>query len=542
MPRALWLLIWLQLSGWLRYVFLNLTTVKGATLALLGLAVFIPWLLGALLAPARSGMDPAQLRTFAPPALLAYCLLNVLVAAPDSSLYFTPAEVGMLFAAPFSRRQLLAYRLTTTALVGLPATVLLAAVMRPHAGSFLSALVGSALVFAFINLFAVAVRLSVASIGVQLFRWGRRIVLAIAVFIGLAFLVASRFGAASELSAKRIEDLSQSAAWKIATLPFSWFVETFLARSAWPDLAAFASFCLLINLLLLAIVFGLDSLSLESAAAASARLYDRIQRLRGKQAIAETEPRGDYRFSIPSLPRLGGVGPIVWRQLTIAVRNPIRLAVLALPFAVFLLGPLVTSRQDAQRSESLLPLLGMGTIWLTFFLTALVPFDFRGDIDRLAVLKTLPLAAWRLTLGQLAAPVLLVSSMQLLILAALPLIEPGAAGMAATAAIFVLPSNFLLFAVENLLFLLFPVRLTAANPGDFQAIGKNVLFMTARMLTLFAAAAAAAAAGFLAYAISGSQRGGWAIACLVLIGAGVCLVPLIALAFRAFDVGRDTPA
>ena len=55
----------------------------------------------------------------------------------------------------------------------------------------------------------------------------------------------------------------------------------------------------------------------------------------------------------------------------------------------------------------------------TVFLTAMLPFDFRGDVDRMAYLKTLPLPPWRLAVGQVVAPVLIVTLLQWLVLAVL---------------------------------------------------------------------------------------------------------------------------
>ena len=49
-------------------------------------------------------------------------------------------------------------------------------------------------------------------------------------------------------------------------------------------------------------------------------------------------------------------------------------------------------------------------------LTPLLTFDFRGDIDRIDLLKALPLPAWRMALGQLLAPTLLLTAVQLLVI------------------------------------------------------------------------------------------------------------------------------
>ncbi len=46
-----------------------------------------------------------------PPALFAFTLLFVFTSAGEAAVYFTPAEVDFLFAAPFTRRELLYYKL-----------------------------------------------------------------------------------------------------------------------------------------------------------------------------------------------------------------------------------------------------------------------------------------------------------------------------------------------------------------------------------------------------------------------------------------------
>ena len=69
------------------------------------------------------------------------------------------------------------------------------------------------------------------------------------------------------------------------------------------------------------------------------------------------------------------------------------------------------ARQLRDEQENVLLVLAPVAVWLTLFLTTMLPFDFRGDIDRLALLKTLPLPPWRLAIGQLLAPVLLMTAL-----------------------------------------------------------------------------------------------------------------------------------
>ncbi len=54
---------------------------------------------------------------------------------------------------------------------------------------------------------------------------------------------------------------------------------------------------------------------------------------------------------------------------------------------------------------------------LTLLLTRMVAFDFRGDLDSMDWLKSLPLRPISITLGQLATPVLLLTAIQYIFLA-----------------------------------------------------------------------------------------------------------------------------
>jgi hypothetical protein len=326
------------------------------------------------------------------------------------------------------------------------------------------------------------------------------------------------------------------------TQPLSWFVEAFLADSP-AALARYAALAAGVNAALLGLVYLLDANHLEASALASARAYARLQRLRGRDVPDEVAGGGrGVRFGLPPLPRLGGVGPVLWRQLTTALRNPLRLITLAVPVALVLAGVATGPERDEPEAVLLVPVLVGSVLLLPTLLANVVPFDFRGDVDRMAALKALPLSAWRLTLGQVAAPVIVVSGVQWLALTVLGrLLQSDDASLAAAAALAV-PINFLVFGVENLLFLLFPTRLHGGTPGDFQALGRSVLLLAARVVVLGAAAVAAGAAAFVLLLVTGSAAAALGAAWLVLAAAGAVVVPFVALAFEAFDVARDVPA
>jgi hypothetical protein len=512
----------------------------------------------ALLAPdGGARIDPETLRRNGPAFLVAYCLMNVFVTSGERAIYFSPGEVNFLFAGPFGRREILGYKILLTLLVSLPSTLIVAALVRVHSTWFPAAYVAILLAVLFQQLFGMAVNLIVTSIGARAFsRWRRVLLGVLVVLVAVAFVRAS--GPVRGWHPREIvAHMAAAPTWQAALVPLRWFFDTFLAERL-PDLLLYGSLALSVDLVLLGIVFALDANYLEAAAASSARIYSQIQRFR-RGGMAAAGRGGKARFSLPALPYLGGIGPLLWRQLTTASRGLGRLAfVLALIGAVIVLPILSRGEDDEVRAPGAV-LAGL-VVWLTVFLTHLVPFDFRGDVDRIATLKTLPLVAWRLTLAQLLAPVLLVTATQWAVLAAAAAFQSRDEAMMLTIAAFAPPFNFLLFALENLLFLRFPMRVMASAPGDFQAVGRNLLFMFAKLATLVTVGIGAALVGVLAglstrlvlgfaafgfeheEAFSIAQTTGLAAAWIVVSLSGLAFVPLVAWSFNAFDVTRDTPS
>jgi hypothetical protein len=567
---ALWLLIRLQIKGWFRSFGRNLRTVKGALLALLGLLFFLSWI-GSVLPylfmperdPGGSGENymAVDLRLYGPPVLLLFCLAQVLLSTGERAIYFTPAEVNFLFSGPFSRRQILGYKITVLLLLGLLSTVFLTVVMRPHARSLLTAFLGVALTTTFIQLFRMFVSLSAITLGTSLYSRGRKLAFLALVLLAAAVVVQTGWPAARVGWRQWLEEVRDTWSWQAVTLPFRSFIEVFLSRRLWPDLILSTGAGLAVNLALLGGIFALDAQYLETAATSSERTYAALQRLRRGGLAAAGPVGGKVRFRLPMFPFWGGVGPIFWRQLTTALRTLGRLAGAFTVFVVSLIGPLLFITFQDKNPWALGPELGVPALVMTVLLSPLVPFDFRGDIDRMAFLKTLPLRPWWIALGQVLTPVLLATVLQWVLLVAIGLLAgwrhyelTGVVldadtfrhhGAIAWAACFFYapPINFLVFGLENVVFLLFPTRVMAASPGDFQAMGRNIVYTLFKMFTLGMVAFAATLTGVLAYFLTGESfvaavAAGWP----VVLAAGVGMIPLVGLAFYWFDVGRDTPA
>lgn len=547
MNAALWLLIGLQVRGWLRYLLRSLRTLRGALLALVGLAVFVLWLLAILLTPRpSSGMFGHDLRDTGPALLLLYCFLNVFFSTGERSIYFPPAEVNLLFPGPFGRRELLGYKIVSTLIISLPSALFLSLLLRASSSWLAAAFAGMLLLVLFMQLFGMTLNLLAVRIGASLYTRGRKIAAALIILFAAAFLLHVGGSPRQWQAQEVLRKLLEAPAWKIVSWPLRSFFDAVTAEHLWPDLAQAIALGTLVNLFLVGVIFALDAQYLEAAATASARIYARIQRLRrGGMGSGEGLRRGGTaRLSLPMPPWLGGIGPLAWRQLTTAARGADRLLLLLVLLGVAMGAPVLAALRDEQ--ENVLFVLAAVALWLTLFLTRMLPFDFRGDIDRLALLKTLPLSPWRLAVGQLLAPVLLMTALQGIGLGVVVWTSPRSDWLwpaCLACALYIPPINFLLFALDNLLFLLFPTRLMAATPGDFQTLGRNVLFLVVKAAVLGMVCMVAGIVGVVVYWQLGESFVLAALAAWpVVVLSAAALVPMLAWAFTIFDVGRDTPA
>jgi Putative ABC exporter len=536
--RALWFLLGLQLRGWLRFGTRSLKTVKGVLLALVGLGVFALWLVSLFLTEGTPAYTREKILEYGPVGLLLYCLLNVVSTSGERAVYFSPGEVNFLFPAPFGRRELLAYKLALSFIFSLPTTLFMTFVFQIYAHSFTAAFVGLLLTFQFMQLFVIVVNLAASAAGARLFTFGRRATATALILLagGVAWrvgLLPGRAGAADWLRAAVHTDV-----WQVVSQPLRYYFDAFLSENLWPDLAWNGLLALLVDVVLLGVVFGMDAQYMEASVSASARIYARIQRMRRVGPGAARDGRA--LFSLPMAPYWGGAGPIFWRQMTTASRGAGRLLLAVATFTIALTA-VWTAASHEDETAAFLALVSIAALLLAI-LTVLAPFDFRGDVDQMALLKTLPAPAWRLALGQVLTPVLIFTLIQWAALAVVQWFTDRPAPLLLAAAAFAPVYNFLLFSVENLLFLIFPTRVAATTPADLQAMGRNVLSQFAKMLGMGGAGVVAAVAGVLVYLLTGFNM--WAAATAAWLAAALCaaaLVPLMGLAFRAYDVSRDAP-
>jgi hypothetical protein len=167
-------------------------------------------------------------------------------------------------------------------------------------------------------------------------------------------------------------------------------------------------------------------------------------------------------------------------------------------------------------------------------------FDFRSDLENMENFKALPVSSWKLVAGQLAAPVLLTSLVELLLLCSAAIFLDGAPRTIAIGLVaFIVPFNMLLYGLENTLFLLFPTPLVPVGRVDFDFLGRTLVEFAVKTTLLISGCGLAAAAGMLV--LNATDRSWLAFALVAwfsLLVIALLTVPVLSWAFKRFNVSR----
>jgi len=543
MDPALWLLAILKLKAFLRKAGKTLRTAKGIGLTLVGLLVFVPWAVSLTFAPAEAtGFDPATVRRFGPLVLLGFAVLTLLLSTGERALFFSPAEIAFLFSGPFTRRGLLAYKVVGLVWGVLFSSIFMLLAFLRASRNPMASYLAIVLMMLFFQFFAMAVGLASSTVAVLATGFRRRFVLGFLLVLAAGTLASTGIGILDLPPAEALRRVEASPILRAAVAPLKPFVLAYAAERTWPDLVGWGTACLAMVAAMVAVVFAIDTQYMEAVAASSSRMYAKLQRMqRGGVLAAGGATARTARLRLGMFPWWGGVGPTLWRQMTTALREPIRVAIVAV--AVLLPAGFALARTGDVPGEAVVFFAQGFALWMSIFLSPLIAFDFRGDLDRMEGLKSLPIAPAALAIGEVLTPVLIFAVPQWVGIGLLSIRLGGLEVESWGAAAMVLPATFLLFGIENLLFLLFPTRSIAANPGDFAAFGRQILLILGKVagatLTIGAAVAVKLGAEYLlGVGRSAATVAGVAVA----FGFAASLVPLLAFAFERYDVARDTPA
>lgn len=521
----------LQARAVLRRAWRGLRTVKGAVLAALGLGIFMLWLVpAAVVATQAPRVDSQLVRDYGPLALLILTVSSA-IAGGDKAIAFTPAEVNFLFPAPFTRRQLLVYKLSKAAAGSVLLALLLSLAMRRFSPWWPAAFVGATLALLLVSLCTTAAGLLRQSVAARLFTPMRQ-----AVAYGLLLTVAGVTALVIARGAPVVESatlLVRAPAARLFLAPFQPFARAYVADDAF-ELFAWGSAALLIVAAMFLLVMRLDADYLEAAAAAGERAYEQSERVRRGEWMPGVGLAGT-RAHVPPFPFLAGAGPVAWRQLTTLLRRSTKLLFVAVVCIAGTVPILLIARRSPNAQGAIIPAVG----WLTILLVGALRFDFRGDIDQMPWLKSLPLRPLPLTAGQLVVPTAGLVLFHLAACAGVFIALPPLRQPVFLAAALALPLDLLLVAIENLTFLLFPHR--PGPPAELGQLGRQMVLIVLKLLITAVACGIAGGCAAVIFAVSGSLTAAVAVAVVVLGVEAMALVPLIGLAYSRYDPISDTP-
>ena len=543
MDRSLRLLMALRFKATARGWGKSVRRPQGiVVVVMLGLLV-VPWFIYMIAFVKADAPPPVDLiRLHGPLALMVLTVGMLLFSAGEQALYYSPSEVTFLFAGPFGKRQLLAYKLVTTVFLVLSASFFFTPSARMMAPSIGSAFVGSTSFLLFIQLLQIAIGLGANTLGALAWSRGRRIAGAVVVvLVGLALTQWGRELSESGFLAA-LNRLETSPVTSALLAPFRPFVLAFTAQRP-GQLAWWGLISLGIDGAMVALIFALDASYLEVAASASARRFAKVQRMMAGGGGVRGGGRkvGRFGFRPPEAPWWGGVGPNLWRQSTMALGSPGRLLLVASLLCFY---PMLLSFMNSRSplpGPTILYVCEVSVLAMSFAISGLLPYDFRGDVDMMEELKALPIAPDRVALGQILTPVLVTSALQTFGLVSALIPVSGVSPWHWAILAFLPPVNLMFFAIENVLFLWYPSRM-AAGQVDLMAVGRQMLFTFGKMAGLLAGLALAGLVGALAYwATGGSIPVVVVFAWLAAMASALALVPLVGVAFARFDVARDVP-
>jgi hypothetical protein len=515
-------------------------TAPGLAFLVLGILVFMFWITPLLLVgTGLPKLEASSIATMAGPGLLSACILTIILG-DDKVLRFAPAEVDFLFPGPFTRRELMSYKLFENVVGASFAALFFFVWIVPHVPLALAAYWGAFQGLLFIQLFQVVATLSGQTIMARVQTINR-----LWIIVGLAILVAlivwqSTLWLTTPSTGGLWQSFRESPGGTILLAPFDVFGQT-MAAANYLDLLVWGGTALGINVVLLSLILRLDQFYVEAALASSQRFLAIMQRFRRGGVLSVWG--SPLRYRVPSFGRVAGLGPVAWHQLTAAARSVPTLLSLGAVILFVIIAPQFLFERAGQVSGGTIGITA-AVIQMTIIFTLMLQFDFRSDLDQLEWLKTMPVSPMAVAAGQLVVPVLLGTLVQggLILGLAVSSEDPLFRALLFSMVPFVLPLNLLLFALENYLFLVYPTRSMGFRPGDFQGLIRQVVLFVVKLALMFVAGLLASLSGVMLYLGTHSVLAGVVTGWTVLLLMALALVPLVGRAYDRFDPSTDRPA
>ncbi len=536
---ALLLLLRLNMRAMFRRIWRGAQTTRGALLTLFTVVFFSLMLLPSVIASFNQEQpELGNLIEFLPLMLLGYFVASLITSGGDRAIYFSPSEIDFLFSGPFSRRELLAYKI----LVFLVSSLVMAGIMSiafiSQLPNMAAAFIGCFLVFVFMTLSGMFITLIGQIVSAHAYTAVRKY-LALAVIGMLLIAAAQSFTGMSDFEDVQamLTKITSTTIGSVVLWPFTQYANIItFSDGFWLSLCLGIS----INVGLIIGVLCLDANYLETATQVSQKIFDKIQRAKAGGMTRASNRLA--RWQIRMFPFLRGTGPVIWRQMLTSLRKGGNLVFIAVLLgACFSLPVFLDTKTDFANSPKIVPIVLGGLGYITVILSMHLPLGFRGDIDHIEVLKALPLNNLPVAFGQIVSSSLVMTMFHLLVIVIMIAVCPNQFLWWTLGFAFSAPLNLLVFGLADTMFLLFPVR-TQTGAKDLQAIGQSMLFMIIQMLLLTACLAVITIPAALLFMLTNSIAAAVVLSWLLLAMTSGSSIFLAAWAFGRHDVSQHRSA
>ena len=456
----------------------------------------------------RSAADPQRIAAWIPLSLMMYTLFHVVkitFRTPDDPFAWTAAERQILLTAPVSRFQLIAYRLRSYGFAVLAKAACITLVLIPDINFLPIGFVGLTLGLAIVELSRIAMEI-VANSLTSGQRFAARcgvLLLSAATLCLIVFHVSGPVSvSASSMGNVPVElvklyygsilELMATPTGQFLSTPWQWAGCVALADSLNVRTTIALAGLLTMTALLTAGVYALDRWVQRRQRRLDRGLWQSRSTAIGSNAAANTSAAPRRRVPL----RFRGAGSIAWYQFRGAVHYRATLIfALGLP-TVLCCFPLMG---ETDSFNTLITVMAGVAFYSFLLLPHGLMLDFRRDVDQLAVWKSMPISPLAVSAGQLCMPVALMSMFQGIVLLIAAFVSPVSFAEALTGWAILIPVSVLIMALENIVFLLHPIR---RNQEGIEVFIRTSLTFTAKSLLYGVGLAAVLGWAFAALSLS----------------------------------------
>ncbi len=487
LARPLRQLLWMQSKGKIRRTLQRLRSPRRAIPTVLVGILMLLYVVQIYIAIAFNSTETSiPIRSIAPLgmfSILCLKLLGVCIDRNKSGAGYRSEEVHCLLGGPFPQQQVRLFRVTGHAVSIFFTSIFAAIFFRFHVESFTASLTGSYLAMLFTYLIYSTIAVVAVNVNQRAYRMVRNVVCgaAVAVLAYILYQVALldvRNLAFLKAFGEEAIRLSETQAGQVLMAPFLIFTNVIVAESP-REWALWMLPALAIDYLSLQLLMRLEV------------QFERWSTLREQSEFVANQNRlvsPAARRAAVDIQRIGkkvvwlaGAGPIIWRQMRGLSRLQGGLGWLLIPLALaFGVGGFMAYDPDQGAIQTMAVIVVLTSV----FLPGLLPFDFRGDLKGLAALKMMPLRSVSVVMGQLFVPVMLLTTFQFFALSSLLLHDATLVNSILLTVCFLIPTNTIIMALENLVFLLYPYRVAEF---DMQATVRRIVMLMAKFCVVFLA-------------------------------------------------------